>query len=271
MPRRALFVLPTALRPTSKSGPSTLLRSGFRSETKDKAPHRPHPEPVIAVRPLLLAALQSAVLMPVLGIALVTSAAPAPAAVTVPLPTTSPAIVVTKPQPVLTKPAPVKAAPRPAARPVRKSQPKKAVVRRTTTTTTVRALTGKALMLAAVARIPGYPTDGATWVMTSKYGSWGVADWKNGIVYISPSVPANRMFDVVAHEWSHVLSVRAYDSTTEAKAAMNRVFGGSGLTGAERAADCMARQLGASWTHYTDCTNATWRAAAAKLVAGERV
>jgi len=56
-----------------------------------------------------------------------------------------------------------------------------------------------------------------------------------------------------------------------AVAAMNAAFGGSGLVGAERAADCMSRLQGASWTHYTSCANQGWRASAAKLVAGRRL
>jgi hypothetical protein len=198
-----------------------------------------------------------------------------PEAVTLTRP--NPAVVVTTPQPVVVKrAAPVKKVtkPRPKARPKAASRPRhkvtaaprKAVVRHVT-----RPLTATALMTAAVARIPGYQPGAATWVVTSKYGSWGTADWKNRIIYISPSVPARRMYDVVAHEWSHVLSVMPYETTTDAKAAMNRVFGGSGLTGAERAADCMALRLGATWTNYTDCGNSAWRAAAAKLVAGQRI
>ena len=230
-------------------------------------------------RSLTLAAVQSLVLTPVLGFLLVTPPASEPTAAVTPLPTTDPAVVVTRVPPPVVKPRPVRATttaratPRPTlvATPTRQpAAPRKTVTRRVVTSTRT-APTGRALMLAAVARIPGYPSGGATWVMTSKYGSWGPADWRNGVVYISPSVPASRMYDVVAHEWAHLLSVRPYPSTTEAKAAMNRVFGGSGLTGAERAADCMARQLGATWTNYSPCTDATWKAAAAKLLAGQRV
>jgi len=208
--------------------------------------------------------------MPALGLVLVLPSTSEPAPVVTALPTTIPAVVVTKAQPLVAKPVPVRSTPRPVASPTRTAARKRTVAPRTVTARPA-SLTGKALMLAAVARIPGYPSGGAVWVMTSEYGSWGVADWKRGIVYISPSVPASRMYDVVAHEWSHLLSVRPYASTTEAKAAMNRFFGGSGLTGAERAADCMALQLGATWTHYSTCSSATWQAAAARLIAGQRV
>lgn len=127
-------------------------------------------------------------------------------------------------------------------------------------------------MMAAVARIPGYRKGDATWVISSAYGHWGMADMGHGIVYVSPGVPANRMYDVVAHEWSHVLSVKPYGvDAMAAVRAMDAYFGGSGLTGAERAADCMARILGATWTHYTSCSDAHWRAGARTLLARQQV
>ena len=43
------------------------------------------------------------------------------------------------------------------------------------------------------------------------------------------------------------------------------------MGGAERAADCMARALGASWFGYTSCTDPTWRAHAAQLLSGRRL
>jgi hypothetical protein len=52
---------------------------------------------------------------------------------------------------------------------------------------------------------------------------------------------------------------------------MNAWFGGSGLTGPERAADCMAILQGATWTHYTTCTNTHWQAGARLLVSGHRL
>jgi hypothetical protein len=77
---------------------------------------------------------------------------------------------------------------------------------------------------------------------------------------------------VVRHEWSHILSVRAYGgSYTAMMAATDRVFGGSGMAGAERAADCMAIQLGATWTNYTSCSNSAWRAGASTLLSGRRL
>jgi len=40
---------------------------------------------------------------------------------------------------------------------------------------------------------------------------------------------------------------------------------------AERAADCMAKLQGASYTHYTPCLDHGWRRAAARLLAGQRL
>ena len=135
-----------------------------------------------------------------------------------------------------------------------------------------RAPSWSADLDAAIQRIPGYHSGDAQWVVTSSYGSWGTADWYRGIVYISPRVPRERLYDVAVHEWSHLISVRPYDvDVDEAVRAMNSYFGGSGLVGAERAADCMALLLGAQWTHYTPCANASWRAGAARLVKGARL
>jgi hypothetical protein len=124
----------------------------------------------------------------------------------------------------------------------------------------------------SVGRIPGYRSGTVSWQVTDQYGSWGTADWYRGIVYISPRVPLARLYDVSVHEWSHLLSVAAYGGDVDAAvAAMNGWFGGSGLVGAERAADCMALALGARWTHYTSCDDERWRAGAARLVKGERL
>jgi hypothetical protein len=132
------------------------------------------------------------------------------------------------------------------------------------------ALTTQQRMQQAVARIPGYRAGGASWVLSTRYGSWGTADWYHDRVYVSPNVPASRMYDVVSHEWSHLLSVQDYAGNVDAAtAAMNRWFGGSDLTGAERAADCMAKQLGAVWTHYTSCGDAHWREGARLLLSGQ--
>jgi hypothetical protein len=121
----------------------------------------------------------------------------------------------------------------------------------------------------AVSRIPGYSAHRpAHWVLTSRYGHWGATDLGANTIYISPSVPASKLDSVVRHEWSHILTIRAYGGVRAALAGTNRAFGGSGMLGAERAADCMARELGATWTSYTSCTSGAWRAAAARILAG---
>lgn len=124
---------------------------------------------------------------------------------------------------------------------------------------------------AAVARVPGGGA-GITWVLEANDGHWGTTDWYRDVIYVSPRVPADRLFDVVVHEWSHVASIRAYGGDVNlAVNEMDRYFAGGGLLGAERAADCMARLSGADWTHYTDCTNPSWRAGARRLLAGQRL
>ena len=121
----------------------------------------------------------------------------------------------------------------------------------------------------AIRRIPSYHHGAARWVVSGRYGHWGTADWYHDTLYISPTVPPSFLYDVVAHEWSHELSVLDYrGDVAAATRAMNRFFGGRGLTGAERAADCMARLQGATWTHYTSCTSHRWRVGAARLLHG---
>jgi hypothetical protein len=133
------------------------------------------------------------------------------------------------------------------------------------------ATTPRQRLDAALARVPGAGA-GITWVLTANDGHWGTTDWYRNVVYVSPLVPADRLFDVVVHEWGHVVSVRAYGGDVDlAVRQMTRYFGGAGLLGAERAADCIARLSGAGWTHYTNCTNAGWRAGARRLLAGQRL
>ena len=121
-----------------------------------------------------------------------------------------------------------------------------------------------------VARIPTYHSGAARWVVSRAYDFWGTADWYHDVLYVSPDVPRNRLYDVAVHEWSHELSVLDYSGDVDAATtAMNAWFGGSDLTGAERAADCMAILQGATWTHYTTCTDPHWRAGAKLLVSGQ--
>jgi hypothetical protein len=124
---------------------------------------------------------------------------------------------------------------------------------------------------AAIARIPSYRPGAARWVVQNT-GWWATADWGRGVIYISPTTPQRKLYDVVVHEWSHILQVRVYGGSVNATEKATRdYFGGSGLNGAEYAADCMAILQGAHWTHYTSCSNAHWRAGARRLLAGHRL
>ena len=136
--------------------------------------------------------------------------------------------------------------------------------------------TGWPALDAAVQRIPGYRDAAPTsWVVSDRYGHLGSTLLPAEQVHISPSVPLDRLDSVVRHEWSHVLQSRAYGGDPVAMtAALDAAFGGTGprgVDGVEDAADCMARQLGATWTHYTACTDPAWRAAAAVLLTGRRL
>ena len=127
-------------------------------------------------------------------------------------------------------------------------------------------------LAAAVARIPGNQAEGARWVARAYRGHWGATDWYRNTIYISPRTPPSRLYSVVAHEWSHLVQVRAYGGNVAAAVrAMTERFGGTGLTGAERAADCMALLQGATWTKYTACADPDWRRSAAVLLQGRRL
>jgi hypothetical protein len=121
---------------------------------------------------------------------------------------------------------------------------------------------------AAIARIPTYHQGDARWVVKNT-GWWGTAMWDRGLIYISPTVPEDKLYDVAVHEWSHLLTVRDYGGDVNlAISATTRFFGGTGLNGAEDAADCMAILQGAKWTHYTTCASSEWRAGAQQLIEG---
>jgi hypothetical protein len=175
------------------------------------------------------------------------------------------------PAKAVAKPAKPAAKPKPRVRKrvVHHAPPRPRTVRHHRPTT---SLTPTERLMRAVDRIPGYHTGDAVWAISSDWGHWGVADLYGGVAYISPTVPADRMYDVVAHEWSHLLMVKAYGGDVmSALSAANSYFGGSDLMGAERAADCMARLLGATWTHYTSCSDSHWRAGARRLLDRQRL
>ncbi|MCW2499577.1 MAG: hypothetical protein JWN87_1253 [Frankiales bacterium] len=205
------------------------------------------------------------------------------------LPTTTPAALTAAPAPAPAPPAVVhvtsvrpvtkglKPKPRPTA--VQSSRPKRvkpAPVRVARKAVPLRrsapVLTPRQRLERAVAQIPGYRQGSVDWRLEAKDGYWGTADWYRDIIWISPRVPERRLYSVVVHEWSHVQSVQPYGGDVDlAVREMARFFGGSDLVGAERAADCMALLRGANWTHYTPCPNATWRAGAARLLAGKKL
>ena len=211
------------------------------------------------------------------------NAAPA-AAAHAPVAASAPAVAMAPPAPVRVKPVVThKPTPKPTPKPVVHHvapKPSPTATHRTTSpspsptatrTSSTSSLTPEQRMMRAVAQIPGYRSGDALWVMRHQ-SSWGLALMGGGTVYISTTVPADKMYDVVSHEWSHLLSVRAYSNDVNAAtSAMNDWFGGTGLTGSERAADCMAKLLGAHWTNYTPCTNTRWIAGAKRLVAGQRL
>jgi len=159
-----------------------------------------------------------------------------------------------------------------ATAPRRRIHPKPVQSRHAHRVARVTGPTGWSALDRAIARIPTYRPGAAMWLVSNRYGHWGTADWYHDTLYVAPGVPTSYLYDVAVHEWSHELSVLDYGGDVDAAvAAMNAAFGGSGLVGAERAADCMSRLQGASWTHYTSCANQGWRASAAKLVAGRRL
>lgn len=136
---------------------------------------------------------------------------------------------------------------------------------------TVAEPTAWAALNQAIVRIPSYRPWVVQWVVMGLNG-WGLADLSRYIIYISPDVPLNRLYDVAVHEWSHILSVVDYQGALNvALVAMNNYYQTTGMYGSEIAADCMAILQGAQWTHYTPCTYQPWRSAARRLVAGTRI
>jgi len=112
---------------------------------------------------------------------------------------------------------------------------------------------------AAVAKVPG--ASSATWIVEDK-GAWGATDLAAGVVYVAPRTPANRLLDVVRHEWVHVQQGRVYGGIAKAKSAL------ASVGGIEVVADCGAKLLGAGWTHYVKACTPEQTAAAKHVLAG---
>lgn len=121
----------------------------------------------------------------------------------------------------------------------------------------------------AIHRLPTYHPRWARWVVGGPSSWWSTTDWYARVIYIHRSVPTDRLYSVAAHEWGHILEARAYDGNiVRMVRRLHRYYGGSGLMGAEYAADCMAKVQGATWTHYTSCTRHSWRHGARRLLRG---
>ena len=178
--------------------------------------------------------------------------------------TTKKAPPATRPGGTRTPAPPSKTTPKPAPRPA--PSPAPAPPRRSS------GPTGWPALDAAIARIPGYSAGGIRWSVTSRYGHWGATDLATSEIFISPAVSPGLLDSVVRHEYAHVVTVRAYGGDWRAaKSATNAAFGGSGRTGVELAADCMARAMGASWTQYTSCARQDWQQLSARLLSGRRL
>ncbi|HVT64420.1 MAG TPA: hypothetical protein VHD81_04660 [Mycobacteriales bacterium] len=124
-------------------------------------------------------------------------------------------------------------------------------------------------------RLPGYFPGVVHWKVSTAWRHYGTTDWDTNTITISAFTPLNLLYSVVAHEWSH--EIQAFDYHREfwgLVKSMNRHFGGagsSGQRGVEYSADCMAIELGATWTDYTSCHNKKWRHFARRLLAGHRL
>lgn len=142
----------------------------------------------------------------------------------------------------------------------------------TTPTKIVHGPTSWILLNQAIARIPNYRSGVATWFVTNRYGRWGATDLANGDIYISPNIPASKVYAVASHEYAHARTLYNYGwNLRAANVALNAWFGGGDVAARERAADCMAIAEGATWTNYTSCQNAHWRQGARILLAGKRL
>jgi len=144
--------------------------------------------------------------------------------------------------------------------------------RRTTSAQIVHGPTSWTPLNQAIARIPNYRSGIATWVVTDRYGHWGATDLANGDIYISPNIPASKIYSVASHEYAHARTLDNYGwNRGAANVALNRWFGGGDVAARERSADCMAIAQGATWTNYTSCQNDHWREGSRILLAGKRL
>lgn len=124
-----------------------------------------------------------------------------------------------------------------------------------------------------IARIPLYKSQLVRWVVVPDLAVYGVTSLRTRTVYVSPRIPRKLLYSVVAHEWGHIVSTHAYGGNLRAsQQAFKNWFGGGSMGAAtERAADCIAVLLGATWTHYTSCRNERWRLGALYLANGMKL
>jgi hypothetical protein len=142
----------------------------------------------------------------------------------------------------------------------------------TTPAKIVHGPTSWTLLNQAIARIPNHRSGVATWFVTNRYGHWGATDLANGDIYISPNIPASKVYAVASHEYAHARTLYNYGwNLRAANVALNAWFGGGDVAARERSADCMAIAEGATWTNYTSCQNEHWRQGARILLAGKRL
>ena len=137
------------------------------------------------------------------------------------------------------------------------------------------ARTSWAALNQAIARIPGYRNGIANWHVTSRFGHYGITDANQpgaANIYISPNVPVSKLYSVAAHEYGHAVVIANYGTGygpyTRYSRDMVAWFGGTTVTGLERAADCIALRLGATWTNYTGCGDPHWQEGARILLRG---
>lgn len=173
------------------------------------------------------------------------------------------------PKPQVASPTKVVVTPPPIALPV--AAPTQAPMARMTRSVQATGPTGWAALDNVIAQFPAaFPP--ITWRIKDLGGHWGTTQFEAREIDIAPTVPADKIFDVVVHEWSHIRSTDTYGGNIDtAFAAMRATFTGLSIDGIELAADCMAVLQGAKWTFYTPCTNPSWRAAAEKLLGGQRL
>lgn len=83
-------------------------------------------------------------------------------------------------------------------------------------------------------------------------GHAATADWYNNTIHINSSKPLGFLKYAVAHECAHIKQYVKYGGNIDRlKRDMNRVYGGSGFTGLERNADCVAQHWGYRTSVYT--------------------